>query len=76
MGDWLRGPLGPMVDDTVGGERLAARGVFKREKLQALLDDHRARRADHGHRLWNLMVLELWLRQFADGNAFLRPGPA
>ena len=29
--------------------------------------EHRARSSDHGHRLWSLLMLELWFRQFVDG---------
>ena len=32
----------------------------------ALLADGRQ---DHRHRLWSLVMLELWFRQFADGSA-------
>jgi asparagine synthase (glutamine-hydrolysing) len=64
---WLRGPLRPMLDDLVLGPRLAARGIFTGEALRRLCAQHQSRRADHGHKLWNLMVLELWARRFLDG---------
>ena len=64
---WLRGPLRPMLDDLVLGPRLAARGIFAPAALRRLHDEHQSGRADHGHKLWNLMVLELWARRFLDG---------
>lgn len=67
VGDWLREPLRPMLEDLVLGSRLAARGIFRATELSRLVGDHVARRAEYGHRLWNLMVLELWFRRFIDG---------
>jgi asparagine synthase (glutamine-hydrolysing) len=61
---WLRGPLRPMLEDLVTA--LGARGIFAPAGLRALVDQHVAGRADHGHKLWNLMVLELWTRKFLD----------
>jgi asparagine synthase (glutamine-hydrolysing) len=69
---WLRGPLRPMLDDLVLGPRLSGRGIFTPQALRRLCDEHQSERADHGHKLWNLMVLELWARRFLDGAAGVR----
>jgi asparagine synthase (glutamine-hydrolysing) len=61
---WLRGPLREMLQELVKG--LGGRGIFRPEALQALVDEHVSERADHGHKLWNLMVLELWTRRYLD----------
>jgi len=66
VNDWLRGPLRPALDDVVHGDRLRERGHFRQGHIAALFEDHLAGRADHGYPLWNLMVLELWMRQFVD----------
>jgi hypothetical protein len=31
-----------------------------------LWDEHRTGRAEHPHRLWQLVMLELWFRRFID----------
>ena len=67
MNEWLRGPLRPMVADVFTGAELRARSHFRQEKIDRLYQDHVAGRADKGYPLWNLMVLELWIRQFVDG---------
>jgi hypothetical protein len=41
--------------------------------VERLLDDHAASRADNGHRLWTLVMLELWQRAHIDEPA---PTPA
>ena len=68
-GEWLRGPLAPMVDDLLLDGRLRSRGIFESGEVARLWREHRARTADHRHRLWSLVMLELWFRQFIDGAA-------
>ena len=34
------------------------------ETVRRLLDEHQASRADHADRLWALLILELWHREF------------
>jgi asparagine synthase (glutamine-hydrolysing) len=66
IGEWLRGPLAPMADSLLADGRLRDRGVFNDREITRLWTDHREGRADHRHRLWQLMMLELWFRQFID----------
>jgi asparagine synthase (glutamine-hydrolysing) len=62
LGSWFRGELRPMVEETLlDRPRLADRLDVGR--VRALYDDHLARRADHGHQLWLLLTLELWMRK-------------
>ena len=66
IGEWLRGPLAPMADALLSDGRLRDRGVFNDREVTRLWTEHRDGRADHRHRLWQLMMLELWFRQFID----------
>jgi asparagine synthase (glutamine-hydrolysing) len=66
ISEWLRGPLQPMVHDLLESRRSVERGVFEPAGVRRLLDDHGSGRADHPHRLWQLLMLELWFRQFVD----------
>src|SRR5438067_2776787 len=68
-GEWLRGPLAPMVDDLLLDGRLRSRGVFNDEAVARLWREHRSGSHDHRHRLWSLVMLELWFREFLDGTA-------
>jgi len=65
-GEWLRGPLAPMVDDLLLDGRLRGRGIFDDREVARLWTEHRGRAKDHRHRLWSLVMLELWFRQFVD----------
>jgi asparagine synthase (glutamine-hydrolysing) len=69
IGEWLRGPLAPMVDDLFLDGRLRARGIFDHSTLTRMWREHRDGARDHRHRLWSVLMLELWFRQFADGPA-------
>jgi asparagine synthase (glutamine-hydrolysing) len=66
IGEWLRGPLAPMAGSLLTDGRLRDRGVFDDREVTRLWHEHRAGRADHRHRLWQLVMLELWFRQFID----------
>jgi asparagine synthase (glutamine-hydrolysing) len=66
IGRWLRGPLAPMVDDLLLDGRLDDRGVFDGREVQRLWREHKSGARDHRHRLWSLVMLELWFRQFMD----------
>jgi len=66
VGPWLRGPLHDAARDLLLDARAAARGWLRPEAVRRLLDEHRAGRADHGHRLYALLGLEVWARQYLD----------
>jgi asparagine synthase (glutamine-hydrolysing) len=62
LGEWFRGELRPLVADTLlDRPRLSAH--LKHETVRRLYEEHRSGRADRGHALWTLLVLELWLRK-------------
>jgi asparagine synthase (glutamine-hydrolysing) len=60
---WLRGPLKPMMMDLLSSATVKQRGYFKPETVTKWIYEHLERRANHSHRLWALMVFELWHRQ-------------
>src|SRR5581483_1029495 len=62
LADWFRGELEPIARELLLDERARARGWFRPEAVERLLSDHAAGRADNGHRLWTLTMLELWQR--------------
>ncbi|HET7619374.1 MAG TPA: asparagine synthase (glutamine-hydrolyzing) [Vicinamibacterales bacterium] len=76
IGEWLRGPLASMAGDLLQDGRLRARGLFDAREVSRLWSEHQSGRADHRHRLWQLVMLELWFRQFADRAPAARPSYA
>jgi asparagine synthase (glutamine-hydrolysing) len=67
VAEWFRGELGDLAGDLLLSPRALQRGYFRREALEQLFAEHRSLAQDHGYRLWTLLFLELWFRQFADG---------
>jgi asparagine synthase (glutamine-hydrolysing) len=62
--NWLRdaGPLSAEIVGTLSSKAFAERGIFRPEAVARMLDEHRARRHNHSHRIWALFVLEHWFR--------------
>jgi asparagine synthase (glutamine-hydrolysing) len=66
VGEWLRGELRPLLEDTLLSSRSLARGYFRPQALRALVEDHTTRRADRTSHIWALLMLELWFRELID----------
>ena len=64
---WLVGDLRPMVDDLLSTEAVRARGLFRAEEVRGLIAANDAGTEDNALRLWALLTLELWQRQYMDG---------
>lgn len=60
LGAWFRGPLRPYLEDQLSGSRDLYRYV-RRDFVEGLLASHLGGRADHGHMLWQLLTLQVWL---------------
>jgi asparagine synthase (glutamine-hydrolysing) len=69
LAEWFRGELRPLARELLLDERARARGWFRPEAVERLLSEHAAGRADNGHRLWTLTMLELWQRTHVDAAA-------
>jgi asparagine synthase (glutamine-hydrolysing) len=62
LGRWFREDLRDAAGDLLATDR----GWFRQATVQRLLSEHRSGRADHGHRLWCLLMLELWVREHVE----------
>ena len=67
VGEWLRGPLSTMVNELLQDGRMRDRGIFDPSAVRRLWVEHRTKTHDHTHRLWSLVMLELWFRSYVDG---------
>ena len=60
--DWFRGPLRPLLLDTLTEEAVARCGLFRPEMVRSLVQAHLERRANVGYHLWGLLILFLWMK--------------
>jgi asparagine synthase (glutamine-hydrolysing) len=66
VGEWLRGELRPLLEDTVLSSKALQRGYFQPDAVRALVDEHVSRRVDRPAHVWALLMLELWFRELVD----------
>jgi asparagine synthase (glutamine-hydrolysing) len=63
---WFRGGLTGMFADVLGSARTRQRGYFEPAFIDRLVQEHLSGRRDHNMKLWQLLVFELWHRQYLD----------
>jgi len=61
---WFRYEMRDFVREVLFDPQTQSRGSIRPEAIRKLLDDHVSGRADHSRRLWPLLVLELWQREW------------
>jgi asparagine synthase (glutamine-hydrolysing) len=66
LAQWFRTELSDLLEDSLLSEQGIARGLFDPSFLRQIVSDHLAGRRDWANRLWALICLELWFREFID----------
>ena len=66
---WLAHDLRQLVDDLLSETNIAKRGLFRRQQLRRLIDEHRSGAEDWSMQIWQFLTLEHWMRIFIDGFA-------
>ena len=64
---WLAGPRLEIIRELLLEPRSLDRGYFRRQALENLFDEHRAKHRDNYDRIWRLLNLELWHRVCLEG---------
>jgi asparagine synthase (glutamine-hydrolysing) len=60
LADWFRNELGGRLDALLRHDAPIYEFV-RRDRVSQIIAEHRARRRDHSHMIWRLLVLDLWL---------------
>ncbi|MEW6306436.1 MAG: asparagine synthase (glutamine-hydrolyzing) [Verrucomicrobiota bacterium] len=63
---WLRGEFAPLLRQWLIDGRVIKEGWLNADSVKRFVEEHTAGAADHTHRLWSLLWLELWFRMFID----------
>ena len=61
---WFRGPLRPLLLDTLTRQSVEESGLFHWEEVSDLIHRHLDRRANLGYHLWGLLTLFLWMKRW------------
>jgi asparagine synthase (glutamine-hydrolysing) len=64
--NWLRKELRPMLTDVLSPEHLKSQGIFNSTFVSQLVNEHLQGKENHSHRLWALMMFEMWFDKFAN----------
>ena len=60
---WLRGDLSAYAREVLMDRESRSRGWCDEQQVGRLLDEHSGGSRDNGHRIWTLLMLELWYRE-------------
>jgi asparagine synthase (glutamine-hydrolysing) len=66
LGHWMRGELKDLIVNALSEPRTMQRGYFNPKGIRRMLDEHFQGRRDHSPRIWRLLMLELWHRNFLE----------
>ncbi len=59
---WVAHELRPLVDDVLVNGELVSTGFLNRRELEHLVEEERSGHEDRSKQIWQLLTLELWLR--------------
>ena len=65
INSWFRNDLKNYSYDLLNSNEFKSRNLFDYYQVNKLLDEHQSNR-DHKHKIWSLLWLELWFREFID----------
>ena len=63
---WFRGTCREVVEDTLLSSRCLQRGYFEPEQIRRMVLEQRQGRTSYGSRVYALLMLELWHREYVD----------
>jgi asparagine synthase (glutamine-hydrolysing) len=70
---WLRGQLGEWARRILLSDTLSRRNLFEKGFIEWMLNEHKSGRQEFGHRIWSIVVFEIWARLFLDRATYEKP---
>jgi asparagine synthase (glutamine-hydrolysing) len=64
---WLRHELRELLLDALSPARLQQQGLFRPSYVQRLVHEHLEGIRDHAHKLWQLLIFQLWAERYLFG---------
>jgi len=66
LNEWFRGDLRKYAAEVLLDNKSLQRDYFSKTYITKILDEHNKGKIDNGSRIWSLLFLELWYREFID----------
>lgn len=66
IGKWFRGEMRDFVHSVLLSEQAMKRGITDPDVVARWIQEHETATADHTHRIWGLLMLELWFQRLID----------
>jgi asparagine synthase (glutamine-hydrolysing) len=66
LAKWFRTELRETLRGTLLDDKSTKRGLFKQEFLKRMVNEHIDGQRDWSSRLWELLFLETWFREYVD----------
>lgn len=63
---WISGALQPLVDELLSEKNITTRGIFNYPYVKKIIEDDRKGLEDNAYRIYMLLTMELWLREYID----------
>lgn len=60
LGKWMQGRLKPLIEEYLGHSYLKRQQIFDPVPVSKYVQAHLAGRADHTHKLWGMLMFQLW----------------
>ena len=64
LAEWLRNDLSDLLNDYLSPTRLDQEGLFDPQMVLNIIQEHQTGRANHQHRLWALLMWEMWRKKW------------
>jgi asparagine synthase (glutamine-hydrolysing) len=74
--NWLRGDMRTLMRDVLTERRIEDKGFVRWPVVERLMEEHLAGRQNHSHKLWALIMFELWHDRFMVAPVRAGAGPA
>jgi asparagine synthase (glutamine-hydrolysing) len=74
VGRWFRFELKNELKEVLLDPVCLNRGIFRPAAIERMVAEHVGHEREHSHRLWALLMLELWFRQYVDSPRASRVG--
>ncbi len=64
VGIWLKGPLRPILEETLSAKRVGSEGIFVPEAIERLKTEHQSGQRDRSLHLYALLNFQIWAQTF------------